>query len=130
MQEHILVKQTHIIQQNKKISESLVEITYKFEVLVEENKVLSSVIGVADNTSKLFEESHKKNKKVVELERSHHKLQQYSQRECLELSGIPTTVIHKELEDYIIEIAKNIGIILDRSKRVAKQKRFQKSFNK
>ena len=52
--------------------------------------------------------------KLVELERQHHKLEQYTRRECLDFSGIPNSVAPKDLENFILHLFQEIGINLDK----------------
>ena len=55
--------------------------------------------------------------KLVELERQHHKLEQYTRRECLDFSGIPNSVAPKDLENFILLLLQEIGINLDKSRK-------------
>lgn len=61
----------------------------------------------------------KTNDKIAELERNHHRLVQYSRRECLDFSGIPNAVPPKESEIFVIHALEEIGINLNKSQIVA-----------
>ena len=75
---------------------------------------------MAQNASKILQEAfNTTSSKLVELERQHHKLEQYSRRECLDFSGIPISVASKDLENFILRLLQEIGIDLDKSRIVA-----------
>ena len=50
--------------------------------------------------------------KLVELERQHRKLEQYTRRECLDFSGIPNSVAPKDLENFILGLCRKLVLIL------------------
>lgn len=55
--------------------------------MVKQSEELSTKVAVAQNTSKILQEaSQKTNEKPVNLEIQHHKLEQYSRRECLDIT--------------------------------------------
>ena len=71
---------------------------------------------MAQNASKILQEAFKTtSSKLIELERQHHKLEQYTRRECLDFSGIPNSVAPKDLENFILGLLQEIGINLDKS---------------
>ena len=75
---------------------------------------------MAQNGSKTLQEAFKTtSSKHVELQRQHHKLEQYTRRECLDFSGIPNSVAPKDLENFILRLLQEIGINLDKSRIVA-----------
>ena len=75
---------------------------------------------MVQNASKILQEAfNTTSSKLVELERQHHKLEQYSRRECLDFSGIPSSVAPKDLENFILRLLQNVGIDLDESRIVA-----------
>ena len=77
LQDNIIFQQNDLLQQNRDISKKLLEITSKSDSLVKQNEELTSLQEAFNTTSSKF----------VELERQHHKLEQYSRRECLGFSG-------------------------------------------
>ena len=120
LQDNIILQQNHLLQQNRDISKKLLEITSKIDSLAKENEELTSHVSVAQNAPKILQEVFKtKSSKLVELERQHHKLEQYTRRECLDFSGIPNTVAPKDLENVILHLLQEIGINLDKSRIVA-----------
>ena len=120
LQDNIILQQNHLFQQNRDISKKLLEITSKIDSLAKENEELTSHVSVAQNAPKILQEVFKtKSSKLVELERQHHKLEQYTRRECLDFSGIPNTVAPKDLENVILHLLQEIGINLDKSRIVA-----------
>ena len=49
---------------------------------------------VAEKTSTILSISHKKlNDRVIEMERNMRRLEQYSCRKCLEIAGVPNSII-------------------------------------
>ena len=75
---------------------------------------------MAQNASKILQVAFKTtSSKLVELERQHHKLEQYTRRECLNFSGIPNSVAPKDLENFILRLLQEIDINLDKSRIVA-----------
>ena len=75
---------------------------------------------MVQNASKILQEAfNTTSSKLVELERQHHKLEQYSRRECLDFSGIPSSVAPEDLENFILRLLENVGIDLDESRIVA-----------
>ena len=72
---------------------------------------------MAQSASKILQVAFKTtSSKLVELERQHHKLEQYKRRECLDFSGIPNSVAPKSLENFILRLLQEIGINLDKSR--------------
>ena len=89
--------------------------TSKIDSLAKKNEELTSHVSVAQNASKILKEAFKTtSSKLVELERQHHKLEQYTRRECLDFSGIPNSVAPKDLENFILRLLQEIGINLDK----------------
>ena len=120
LQDNIILQQNHLLQQNRDISKKLLEITSKIDSLAKSNDELKSDVSVAQNASKILQEAFKTtSSKLVELERQHHKLEQYTRRECLDFSGIPNSVAPKDLENFILHLLQEIGINLDKSRTVA-----------
>ena len=93
--------------------------TYSKHVKVK-NEELTSHVSVAQNSSKILQDAFKTtSSKLVELERQHHKLEQYTRWECLDFSGIPNSVAPKDLENFILRLLQEVGINLDKSRIVA-----------
>ena len=92
LQDNIILQQNDLLQQNRDISKKLMEITCKIDSLAKKNEEITSNVSVAQNGSKILQEAFKTtSRKLLELERQHHKLEQYTRRECLNFSGIHTT---------------------------------------
>ena len=91
LQDNKILQQNYLLQQNRDISKKLLEITFKFDLLSKKYEELTSQVSVAQNVLKILQEAFKTtSSKIVELERQHHKLEQYTKSECLEFSSIPS----------------------------------------
>ena len=113
-----MLQQNDLSQQNRDILKKLLEITSKIDSLAKKNEELTSHVSVAQNASKILQETFKTtSSKLVELERQHHKLEQYTRSECLDFSGIPNSVAPKDLENFILRLLQEIGINLDKSRK-------------
>ena len=120
LQDNISLQKNDLLQQNRDISKKLLEITSKIDSLAKRNEELKSDVSVAQNASKILQEAFKTtSSKFIELERQHHKLEQYTRRECLDFSGIPNSVAPKDLENFILPLLQEIGINLDKSRIIA-----------
>ena len=120
LQDNIILQQNDLLQQNRDISKKLWEITSKIDSLVKKNEELTSRVSVAQSASKALQETfNTTSSKLAELERQHHKLEQYSRRECLDFSGIPGSVAPKDIESFILRLLQKIVIDLDKSQTVA-----------
>ena len=75
---------------------------------------------MAQTASKILQEDfNNASSKFVEFERKHHRLEQYSRRECLDFSAIPSSVASKDVGNFIIYLLQEIGIGLDNLRIVA-----------
>ena len=116
LQDNTILQQNDLLQQNRDISKKILEI----DSLAKRNEELKSDASVAQSASKILQEAFKTtSSKLVELERQHHKLEQYTRRECLDFSGIPNSVAPKDLENFILRLLQEIDINLDKSRIVA-----------
>ena len=107
LQDNIIFQQNDLLQQNRDTS--------KIDSLVKKNEELTSHVSVAQNASKILQEAFKTtSSKLAELERQHHKLEQYMRREYLDFSGIPNSVTPKNLENFILRLLQEISIDLDK----------------
>ena len=80
----------------------MTDIQNKFDILASDNEMLKSKIIVAKKTTRTLQENlNSNNSKITKLERSVHKLEQYSRRECVEIAGIPRNIPHVILENVI-----------------------------
>ena len=87
---------------------------------MKKNEELTSQVSVAQNASRFLQEAfNTTSSKLVEVERKHHKLEQYLRRECLDFSSIPSSVASKDLENFILCLLQEIGVDLDESRIVA-----------
>ena len=84
-----------------KFQKSLEEVSQKIE---EMNNELYSELKISQNVSNLLQE------RIIKLERSYWQNEQYSRRECLEISGIPDSIGQDELEDTIRYILSEIDV--------------------
>ena len=71
---------------------------------MESNEKHSSHFIVVKKVNTLLE------KRVIELEKSQAKAEQYSRRNNVEISGIPHEILDNNLEDKVIDICKDTGI--------------------
>ena len=86
-------------------------------MLVKKNEELTSQVSVAQNASRFLQEAfNTTSSKLVEVERKHHKLEQYLRRECLDFSS---AVASKDLENFILCLLQEIDVDLDESRIVA-----------
>ena len=49
------------------------------------------------------------------LERKYHENEQYSRRECLEISGIPSSIEDSALEDTVLKVFRKVNVLIDPS---------------
>ena len=80
----------------------------------------SDLSGLKSDFSKLeadIQVSRNVNSKLSErlltMERRCYANEQYSRRECLEISGIPASVADKDLESKVLEILEEIDVPID-----------------
>ena len=77
---------------------------------------------MAEETSKTLQENlSSNNSKITDLERSFHKLEQYSHGECVEIAWIPGDIPHVILEDVVIKLLNKIGVNLTKNDLAACQ---------
>ena len=72
--------------------------------IVAENKKLQSNIVIVKNVNNKLEE------KIVYLKKNHAKGEQYSRRNNVEISGIPSSISDNDLENTVISICKDPGV--------------------
>ena len=69
---------------------------------------------IAQNTSKVLQEAYQKtNKGLIKLTRQLHKLEQYSRRECLDITSIPSNINKKYLGKFLLYLFDEIGVKLN-----------------
>ena len=80
----------------------------------------SDVSGLKSNFSKLKADiqvsrdvNSKLSERLLTMERRCYANEQYSRRECLEISGIPASVADKDLESKVLEILEEIDVPID-----------------
>ena len=93
-----------VLQYQSKFDSFMSDIKSDFESLKNRFTKLESELYLSRNTSSKLRE------KVTELERKCAANEQYSRRECLELSGIPDSVKDSDLEDTVLKIFKETGV--------------------
>ena len=104
------------------MNEKLTNIQSKFDKLASDNEILQSKIIVAEKTTKTLQENlNSINSKITELERSVHKPEQYSRRECVEIAGIPHDIPHVNLGGVVIKFLNKIVVNLTKNDLVACQ---------
>ena len=97
LQGNILLQQNVFLQRYRDIWKKLLEKTSKIDSLVMKNEELTSQLAVTQNTLKVLQVAfNSMSNKLEEIERQHHKLEQFSRREYLDFSGIPTSVSHRK----------------------------------
>ena len=58
---------------------------------------------IAQNTSKVLQEAYQKtNKGLIKLTRQLHNFEQYSRRECLDITSIPSNINKKYLGKFLL----------------------------
>ena len=86
IQENMMSRQNELFNENKKINGKLTDIQNKFDKLASGNEIIQSKIIVAEKTTKTLQENlSSNNSKITKLERSIHKLEQYSRRVLLKM---------------------------------------------
>ena len=68
---------------------------------------LEADIQVIRNVNSILSE------RLITMERRCHANEQYSRRECVEISGIPASVADKDLESKVLEILEEIDVPID-----------------
>ena len=111
-QDNLLESFKELKKQNVDVCEKISALSSKVDSLTEQNKKLESQVLVTENTSSVLEKNFSNcQKDIVKLEKKLHQMEQYSRRECLEITGIPSTVNNNSLEQYLIEnIFKKIDV--------------------
>ena len=120
IQENMISSQNELFNENKNTNEKLTHIQSKFDKLASDNEMLQSQIIVAKKITKTLQENlNSKNSKTTILERSVHKLEQYSRIEYVEIAGIPRDIPHVILEDVVIKLLNKLDMILTKNDLVA-----------
>ena len=88
----------------KNLCDQVSRLSENLTKLMESNEKLSSQFIVVKKVNTLLE------KRVIELEKSQAKAEQYSRRNNVEISGIPHEILDNNLEDKVIDICKDAGI--------------------
>ena len=88
------------------LSTENVNLKYKYTRLLRKVTALEKYNGEVD-------------KSLTSLEKELSRLAQYGRRESIAILNIPTTVSIKDLEDKVIEILRNIGVVIERKDIVA-----------
>ena len=84
------------------LKDDVSEMKSKFNVLESELQVSKNV---TDHLTKY----------IKTLERKYHENEQYSRRECLEISGIPTSIEDSALEDTVLKLFRKVNVLIDPS---------------
>ena len=92
------------------------DIQGKFDKMASDNEILQSKIIVAEKTTKTPQENISfNNSKITELERSIHRLEQYSRKECTEIAAISWDIPHVILEDVVVKLLNKIDVNLTKN---------------
>ena len=83
-----------------KLTEAINQISF-------ESRKLTSELVITKNVNSRLEE------RITNLEKNQGKGEQYSQRNNVELSGIPNSIFEEDLENTVINICKESGIDVD-----------------
>ena len=111
VQENLILKQNAFSNENKEINAKLQNIDKKIDELNKENNLLQTRLSIASTL--LSRNHHKNSEKIINLERDLHKMEQYFQRECIEIAGIPPKITNDLLEEHILLIFSKIGVNID-----------------
>ena len=77
------------------------------QAITNRQEIIESSLAVSKNVNE------KLHARVIKLEREVYVSQQYSRRECLELTGVPENVANDDLEGKVCEILNKIGVNVD-----------------
>ena len=114
LQDNLISKQTELINDNKEFREKLNVIESKFDDIKKENETLQSKVMIAEKTSTTLSTNHKKlNDKIIKMERSMHRLEQHSRRECIEIGCVPNSITNDLLEEHVILIFEKIEVVIE-----------------
>ena len=68
---------------------------------------------IAERTPTTLCNNHKKlNDRIIETERSMHRLEQYLCCECIEIAGVLSSIINNFLEEHKILIFEKLGVVM------------------
>ena len=87
-----------------KLSNQIYKLTEAIDQISLENRKLTSELVITRNVNSRLEE------RIINLEKIQTKGEQYSQRNNIELSGIPNSICDEDLENTVINICKESGI--------------------
>ena len=90
-----------------RLCEKIERLTETINQIVAENKKLQSDIAIVKNVNRKLED------KIVYLEKTQAKGEQYSPRNNAEISGIPNTIPDNLLENTEISICRDSGVEID-----------------
>ena len=112
LQDNLMAKQTELT--NKEFREKLNVIEAKFGDLKKENETLQNKVMIVVKTLATLSISHKNlHERIIEMERNMHRLEQYSQCECIEISGILSSITNDLLEEHVILIFEKLGVVME-----------------
>ena len=90
-----------------KLCEKIERLAESMNQIVTENKKLQSDAVLMKNVNPKLEE------KIVYLEKNKAKGEQYSHRNNIEISGIPSSIPDEDLENTIVSVCKDSGVEID-----------------
>ena len=109
LQDNLISMQTELINDNKEFRGKLTLTEAKFDDLKKENETLQSKFMIAEKTLTTLSINHKKlNDRVIKIEGSMHRLEQYTCHECIKIAGVPNSITNNLLKEQIILIFKKL----------------------
>ena len=109
LQDNLISMQTELINDNKVFRGKLNLTEAKFDDLKKENETLQSKFMIAEKTLTTLSINHKKlNDRVIKIEGSMHRLEQYTCHECIKIAGVPNSITNNLLKEQIILIFKKL----------------------
>ena len=102
------------------MNEQLKTLSDRIQNLGEKIEEIQSVNTVCQNTSDLLVD------RIQKLETDLLKAEQYSRRECLDITGINSAVKDDELEDKVCDLLKDIGVNIEKDSDIQACHRYGK----
>ena len=90
-----------------KLSDQIDKLTETIDQISLQNRKRTSELVITKNVNSRSEE------RIINFEKNQAKGEQYSQRNNVELSGIPISICDEDLENTVINICKESGIDVD-----------------
>ena len=112
LQNNMINKESELINNNKKLREKVSIFDSKYDELKKENEIVKIRVSVAEKTLLTLSTNYKNiNKKVIEMERNIHRLEQYFYCECIEITSILSSITNNLLKEHILLIFEKLIIL-------------------